>query len=215
MGWLLALFACSTPTPQVPAGDWANVAPAQVQEVLHGEGRAYLKISEAQYSFWASVPDGEFAEGDYVLLGKGPLRYGQRSAEASRLFDAITVIDTVAVVDEPTANAAIKLTPAEGGIDIATLYAQRTSLAGQTIKVRGRVIKAAKNIQGTNWYHISDGTQGQGEDERDLTLSSATDLSVGQVVVATGPLSVDRDLGFGYFYAALMEGARVDVEPQS
>lgn len=214
MWWLLAPLACSTPDPQVPPGDWANVAPAQVVEVLHGEGRAYLKIQEAQYNFWASVPDGEFASGDYVLLGKGPLLYGQRSAETGRLFDAITVIEAAAVVDEISANAAIKLAPAEGGLSIATLYAQRVSLGGKTIKVRGRVIKAAKNIQGTNWYHLADGTRGDGEDEGDLTISSAADLSVGQVVVATGPLSVDKDLGFGYFYAALLEGASVEVEPQ-
>ncbi len=215
MWTLLALASCSAPPPVLPPGEWANVAPARVDEVLHGEGRAYLRISEGQYSFWASVPDLAVAEGDLVLLGKGPLVYGMRSAEANRLFDSITVIDAAIVVDEATANAAIKLAPAEGGLDIASLYAQRTSLSGKDITVRGRVIKASHNIQGTNWYHLADGTRGPGEDEDNLTISSATTLEVGDVVVASGPLGVDRDLGFGYFYAALMEGATVVVEPQS
>lgn len=215
MWTLLALAACSAPPSEPPPGEWANVAPARVEEALHGEGRAYLKITEGQYSFWASVPDGDFSAGDLVLLGKGPLVYGYRSAQADRLFDSITVIDAAAVVDEATANAAIRLTPAEGGLDIATLYARRTSLSGQPVKVRGRVIKASKNIQGTNWYHLADGTRGAGEGEADLTINSATTLEVGQVVVATGALTTDKDLGFGYFYAALIEGATVEVEPSS
>lgn len=215
MWTLMALLACSKPAPQVPPGDWANVAPAEVQEVLRGEGRAYLKISEGQYNFWASVPDIEVDVGDLVLLGKGPLVYGQRSAEADRLFDAITLIEQVAVVDEATAIAAVKLAPAPGGQDVATIYARRAELAGKPVKVRGRVVKASKNIQGTNWYRLADGTRGPGEEEGDLMISSATDLSVGQIVVASGPLGTDRDLGFGYFYAAIIEGATVVAEPAS
>ena len=212
-GWRFGLFAvvlaCSSPSPSVPPGTWANVGPARVEAVLHGEGRAYLRVAEGPFTFWASVPDLKVSPGDFVLLGKGPLAYGVRSGEANRLFDAITLIEEVAVVDEATANAAIKLDPVEGGLDVATVYARRRELSGTGVIVRGRVVKAAKNVQGTNWYHLADGTRGPGDDEGDLTVTSAADLSVGQVVVATGPLTIDQDLGFGYFYAALIEGATV------
>ena len=194
----------------VPPGDWANVAPARVEEVLHGEGRAYLRVVEGQYTFWASVPETKVDVGEFVLLGKGPLRYAE--AGAGRLFDALTVIEQVAVVDAAVAYAAARLPVAEGGRDIAAIYRDRTSLAGQSVRVRGRVVKASKNIEGTNWYHLRDGSAGPAAGEDDLTFTSKGDRAVGDVVVIEGPLTLDKDLGFGYFYAAILENPTVTEE---
>ena len=74
----LLLFACGDHAPSVPPGEWANVAPARVEQVLHGEGRAYLGVVEGQYTFWASIPETQVEVGQFVLLGKGPLRYAVR-----------------------------------------------------------------------------------------------------------------------------------------
>lgn len=209
---LLLLLACS-PSLDVPAGDWANVAPAQVAEVLDGDGRSYLRVVEAQYNFWVSVPELSVDVGDYVLLGKGPLVYGQRSAETGRLFDSLTVVESAAVVSPDVAMAAAKLPVAEGGIDIAGVYARRLDLKGQPLKLRGRVVKASYNRVNTNWYHLRDGSRGPGEGEDDLTITSDQKVDVGAVILATGPLTTDKDLGFGYTYAALIEGATIEVEP--
>jgi hypothetical protein len=207
---LVLIFLSCTQAPVVPPGDWANVAPARVEEVLHGEGRAYLRVVEGQYTFWASVPETTVDVGEFVLLGKGPLRYAEPGA--GRLFDALTVIEQVAVVDAAVAYAAARLPVAEGGRDIAAIYRDRTSLAGQRVRVRGRVVKASKNIEGTNWYHLRDGSAGPGAGEDDLTFTSKGDHAVGDVVVIEGPLTLDKDLGFGYFYAAILENPTVTEE---
>lgn len=220
MWLLLALLSCSgsappppaAPPPGVPAGDWANVAPAVVQEVLRGEGRSYLRIQEGPYEFWVSVPEIEVKAGDYVLLGKGPLQNGYKSEATGKVFDELTMIEQVAVVDQATASAAVRLVPPEGGIDIGTLYTRRAELAGQPVKVRGRVVKVSKNVFDTNWYHLQDGTKGPGEGEHDLTVTSTVEADVGAVLVASGPLTIDLDLGFGYFYAAILKDATVVVE---
>jgi hypothetical protein len=201
----LLLLACHDDAPLVPPGTWANVAPARVEAVLHGEGRTYLQVEEGQYSFWASVPVCEVAVGDFVLLGKGPLRYAVRGG--GRLFDAVTVIEEVAVVDEATASAAARLPAAEGGVDIAGVYADRR--AGRTILLRGRIVKLATNIEGTNWYHVRDGSRGPGDGEDDLTFTSDDTFAVGDTVLLDGPLTIDKDLGFGYFYAAILENPKV------
>lgn len=203
------LLACSQ-SPVVPPGEWANVAPARVQEALHGEGRTYLRVVEGQYNFWASVPETKVDVGQFVLLGKGPLKYAEPGA--GRLFDALTVIEDVAVVDAAVAYAAARLPVAEGGRDIAAVYRDRTALGGQPVKVRGRIVKAAKNIEGTNWYHLRDGSAGPGAGEDDLTFTSKADYSVGEVVVVDGPLTLDKDLGFGYFYSAILENPTVTQE---
>jgi len=206
--WFGALLACHTPEPQVPPGDWANVAPARVTESLHGEGRAYLHIDEGQYDFWASVPDLAVATGDHVLLGRGPLRYGVTGA--GRVFDALTEIEAVAIVDAEVALRAAKLPRVEGGTDIAGVYADRT--AGRAVRLRGRIVKASLQIEGTNWYHLRDGSRGPGEGEDDLTFTAHETYAVGDVVVIEGPLTTDKDLGFGYFYKAILDDPQVVVE---
>lgn len=216
---LTLLFACSGRAPEpegpsVPAGDWANVAPARVEAALTGEGRSYLDIQEGPYRFWVSVPQGAYKVGDHVLLGKGPLQSGVRSEANGRTFEELTVVEQVAVVDEATALAAARLPVAEGGLDIAGLYARRAELAGQPVKIRGRVVRVSKNVFGTNWYHLRDGTRGPGEGEDDLTVTSTLELPVGAVVLASGPLTIDHDLGFGYFYPAILRDATVVLEPE-
>ena len=94
-----------------------------------------------------------------------------------------------------------------GGYTVAEIYAQRNDLAEQTVQVRGRVVKFTPNIMGTNWVHIQDGT-GEGE-AYDLTVTTSSHLDVGDVVLVSGPLSVDRDFGAGYRYTVIVEGASV------
>ena len=61
---------------------------------------------------------------------------------------------------------------------------------GQTVKVRGQVVKFTPNIMGTNWVHIQDGT-GSGE-TADLTVTTSAIVAAGDIVVVEGP---DRQQG--------------------
>jgi hypothetical protein len=205
---LFLLIACGDPEPEMPPGAWANVAPAQVEEVVHGEGRSYLRIVEGPHRFWVSVPELDVAPGGYVLLGTGPLTYATRGG--GRVFDALTVIEEVAVVDEAVARIAARLPTAEGGVDVAGVYADRAE--GRPIRLRGRVAEASFDIDRTNWYHLKDGTEGAGEHTDALAFTSPQRLEVGDVVVVEGPLTVDLDLGFGYFYPAILLNPAVVIE---
>ena len=99
---------------------------------------------------------------------------------------------------------------AVGGYTVAEIYAQRTDLAEKNVTVRGRVVKFTPNIMGTNWVHIQDGT-GEGENY-DLTVTTGSRVEVGDLVLVSGPLSVDRDFGAGYRYTVIVEGASVERE---
>ena len=97
-----------------------------------------------------------------------------------------------------------------GGQTIAEIYAQKQSWAGQEVLVRGRVVKFTPKVMDRNWLHIQDGT---GETENaDLTVTTTAFVEVGDVVVVRGTLALDRDFGFGYHYALLVENAQVTVE---
>jgi len=210
---MLLLMACGTqhssvPTP--PAGGWANVAPAEVKEVLPGDGRLYLRIEEGRFDFWVAVAQMEVSVGDFLLLGKGPERRQFLSKDLARRFKVMTFIEDIAVATLAQSHAAIRLEPPPGGLAIGEVFAQRLELAGQEVLVRGRVIKANKGIFGTNWYHLVDGTGGEGTN--DLTVTSSGSANVGDMVRARGALTADKDLGFGYFYPAIIEEAVIRVE---
>lgn len=100
--------------------------------------------------------------------------------------------------------------PAEGGLTVGDIFAQRTELAGKSVTVRGKVVKAMQGVMGTNWYHLEDGTGDAGTN--DLVVTSDGIAKIGDVVVAVGTLASDKDLGMGYHYDALLEKAALTVE---
>ncbi|MSQ02593.1 MAG: hypothetical protein EXR71_12015 [Myxococcales bacterium] len=221
--YLLFALACSTPdavvsppsspvaTAPSPDGGFANIGPARVVEAVHGDGRSYLHIEEAGYDFWVSVPKLQVKVEDRVLLGQGPLQATLTSAELAREFKPITVIEAVRVAAPDEAAGA--LAPLEGGVSVGDVYARKAELAGKVVKVRGRVVKANKGIFGKNWYHLRDGTGA--EETNDLTVTGLADAEVGDTIVAQAPLTLDRDLGFGYFFSVILEDAEITVDGAS
>jgi hypothetical protein len=103
------------------------------------------------------------------------------------------------------------ITKAEGGKTIAELYTEKDQLGGQSVKVRGKVVKVNANIMGKNWLHVRDGT-GE-ENANDLTVTTTGQLpSVGDTVLVTGTVTLDKDYGMGYTYPVIIEDAQVTVE---
>lgn len=216
----LAVAACGAPSgppggapsSAAPTDAPANVAMAKATEVLRGEGKVYVHVVEGQWDFWVMAPDQAVAAGDFLLLGKGPQRAIHRSGSLNRDFTDIIELQSIEVVDEGTARRYVNVQPAPGGQTIAQLFAERQQRGGQPVTVRGRVVKANHGIFGTNWYHLRDGTGTEASKDNDLTITSATHVEVGALVVASGALTLDKDLGFGYFYPIIIEEATVKVD---
>ncbi len=103
------------------------------------------------------------------------------------------------------------ITKAEGGKTVAELFAEKDALAGTQVTVRGRVVKTNAGIMGKNWVHVRDGSGT--DDANDLTVTIAGALpSVGDTVVVSGQLSVNKDYGMGYQYGVIIEDADMTVE---
>lgn len=101
---------------------------------------------------------------------------------------------------------------AEGGLTIGEIYAGKTGLSEKTVTLRGKVVKFSPQIMGTNWIHLQDGSGDQATGTHDLTLTSEVQVSVGDTIVASGALTLDKDFGYGYKYDLIMENAAVTVE---
>lgn len=101
---------------------------------------------------------------------------------------------------------------AEGGKTIAEIVAGQAKLGGKSVTVRGKVVKYNAQILGKNWLHIQDGSGDADKGNNDLTVTTTTDAKLGDTVLVTGVLSLNKDFGAGYKYALILDGATVKVE---
>jgi hypothetical protein len=96
---------------------------------------------------------------------------------------------------------------AANGHTIADIHAKRASLSEHSIRVRGTVIKRTDGILGKSYVHLWDGSAGPETNADDLTITTTDEFQIGETVEVEGRLLVDRDLGLGYRYSALLDGA--------
>jgi hypothetical protein len=118
--------------------------------------------------------------------------------------------------DHPVAKAGEEvdlsgIAKADGGKTVAEVFAEKASLAGKPVTVRGKVVKVNGGIMGKNWLHVRDGSGAEGTN--DLTVTTSGELpELGTIVVVTGPVTLDKDFGMGYQYAVILEDAEVKAE---
>lgn len=91
--------------------------------------------------------------------------------------------------------------------NIEALYAGKDTLKGQRIQIKGKVVKVNTGIMGKNFFHLQDGSGNAGNN--DLTVTTQDEVRVGDEVVVTGLVTVNRDFGAGYSYPLIVEEATV------
>lgn len=103
---------------------------------------------------------------------------------------------------------------AEGGKTVEEVFNEKDALANQQISLRGKVVKVNPGIMGTNWLHVRDGSGAEGSN--DLTVTTASESSdlpkVGDTVLVTGTVMLDKDFGMGYQYPVMLDNADVTIE---
>ncbi len=92
---------------------------------------------------------------------------------------------------------------------IETVWKTRTTLAGKTIAVRGKVVKFNGGILGVNWIHVQDGTGKETDRTNDITVTSDAGAKIGETITATGVVGINKDLGSGYNYPVIIEKATI------
>jgi hypothetical protein len=100
---------------------------------------------------------------------------------------------------------------AEGGKTVAEVFADKDSLAGKPVTLRGKVVKSNVGIMGKNWIHVRDGSGSDGSNDLTVTTTTAQP-NVGDTVLITGPLVLNKDFGMGYQYDVIVEDAQVTIE---
>jgi hypothetical protein len=95
------------------------------------------------------------------------------------------------------------------GKTVAEIYAQKATLKDSKVAVHGKVVKFLPGIMGKNWIHLRDGSGSADKKNDDITVTTMDVAAVGDVVLVTGTVRLDRDFGAGYAYPVMIEEARV------
>jgi hypothetical protein len=92
---------------------------------------------------------------------------------------------------------------------VSETWAQKASLVGKTVTIRGMVVKYNGAVMGKNWIHLQDGSGDAAQGTNDITVTSLDTAAPGDTITVTGTVRTDKDFGAGYRYAIIVEDARV------
>jgi len=185
---------------EVSVVNWNDVPGFEGKTLKRKFDHIYFGVLEGQ-----AGPAGAPAPGGSPHGMPPPPRTGQGEAPAVAEMAA----RHAAAAAGPADAGKVKVEKAKGADarTVAEVYGQKGNLKGKTVVVRGKVVKFTPGILGRNWVHLRDGTGGQGAN--DLTVTTGDSVAVGDVVVAKGKVTTDRDFGAGYAYPVMLEEAKV------
>lgn len=217
-------------TGVVSAPDNQAVIEGEVLERLEVSGYVYLRIgAPATPGTWTAVASTPLAVGARARVVSSTRMESFRSETLDRTFDSIyfgELEGDVAAAPAPLADPhqgltlpskpeAVKVGQVEkatgdNALRIDELYAKKSAWVGKTVRVRGVVVKSTSGILGKTFVHLRDGSGDEAAGTNDLTLTTEVEAVVGDTVTAEGVVAVDRDIGAGYRYAVIVEGARLN-----
>jgi hypothetical protein len=228
-----ALFA-----PAAPAA--SEALEGEVLEVIEVPSYTYLRIGEkGAAGTWAAVSTAPVAVGDRARIADAMRMTGFTSTALKRTFPVIYFGTLSAGRPAPAAMAGAGADPhargtdphagstsastvevkrvdraaGPGGKTVAETIAQRTALAGKTVRIRATVVKATPGVLGRTYLHLRDGSGDAAAGTHDIAVTTAATPSVGDVVVVEGVVAIDRDIGAGYKFPTIVEDAQILTTP--
>jgi hypothetical protein len=206
-----------------------QTAEGAVLETMEAANYTYVRVKTASGEIWAASSTFKVAVGDRVVVPLDNPMEKFHSQTLNRDFPLIYFASQIAHAGEqpsattasvpghaPAGASTMQVTepvqPAAGGLTVAKIFANRKTLAGKTVTVRGKVVKFNGGILGMNWLHIQDGSGVAKDGTNDLTVTSAGGANVGDIATVTGTVVLDKDFGAGYAYTVLIQGATIAVK---
>ena len=225
-----------TASNPAPATAQENGFAGKVTETMNAGDYTYVQVDTGSNKVWAASPRFAVKSGDQVAIKAGMPMEKYHSKTLDRDFDIVYFTDRVIVNGAgpaavgsaelpkghpPITGAGAAKAPkvkvdlsgikkAAGGKTVGEIFTEKAKLQGKEVTVRGKVVKFNPNIMGKNWMHIQDGTGTPGSD--DLLVTTSTPVQVGNTVLVSGRISLNKDFGANYKYDVMIENAKVTVE---
>ena len=225
--------APSAPPAQAPPAAAAREFIGTVAETMNAANYTYVLLDTGSEKIWFAGPASAVKAGDRLTLPAGLLKENFTSKTLNRTFEklyfteAVMVPEGVKVCAVPASKQEVSEMPEDGqshsaapscpntdfsgiskpagGKTVVEIYAATKELDGRPVSLSGRVMKFNAEIMGKNWAHVQDGTGSAGAN--DITVTTKDTAKVGDIVQVRGTLRLDRDFGYGYKYALLIEDA--------
>ena len=228
-------IAEQTPPPaaSAPAPERSTGFAGTVVETMDAGRYTYVLVNTGKEKRWAAAPVFATHAGDQVLVSAGIEMRDFPSQSLNRTFESVFFAERITVTDPAHGamasrsaaagpNERTRVAPGghfdfsaikrpKGSLTVAEVYAQKAKLADRPVLLVGKVVKFTPQVMGKNWLHIKDGTGTPGAN--DLTVTTTNTVQVGDTVLVKGKLTLDKDFGYGYKYATLIEDSQVTVEP--
>ena len=210
----------------------------EVLEIKEVESYTYLRLKTADGEVWAAVTRAPVKKGAQVTIDNPMVMNNFASKSLNRTFDKIIFgnlagagagaaapaasmapaapaagsVASMHVSAAKTAEAAdVKVAKATGpqARTVAEIITKRGDLKDKNVVVRGKVVKFTPEIMGKNWLHLQDGSGSGADGTNDLVVTTKDAAKVGDVVVASGVVRADVDIGAGYAFKAMVEDAKL------
>jgi len=205
----------------------------KVIETMNTGGYTYVRLDSGTNKIWAAGPQSEVKVGDSVAISDAMPMPNYHSKTLNRDFEVVYFAAELTIngnrattgpkaaelpknhppISGSAASSKIdfgEVKKAKGGKTIEEIIAEKAKLKGHQVTVRGKVVKYNAMIMGKNWVHLRDGTGGQGSN--DLLLTTTSTVKIGDTVVATGMVSLNKDFGSNYKYDVMIEDAKLVIE---
>lgn len=223
---------CAKEAPKISQQPSPGMISGTVVETIKAAGYTYVQIDTGSKKIWAATSDFQAKIGNKVAISDNHAMTDFHSKTLNRDFDLVYFVGPIKATgknqdlgnegsesfkhppsSDTGSGSAIKVSgvkKAEGGMTVADIFTDKENLAGKSVMVRGKIIKFTAGVMGKNWFHLQDGSGSEGPN--DLTVTTDATVNVGDLVLVTGKISVDRDFGFGYKYSVIIEDAKVTIE---
>lgn len=194
----------------------------KVIETIRAGNYTYVHVDTGKEKHWAAAPPITLKNGSMVAFVPNMPMKNFESKTLNRKFDVVYFVgqiytdkagdhpaktDMHSKADNTPAQPVANIKKAANGKTIDEVLTQKKDLAGQTVQIRGQVVKFTAQVMGKNWIHIQDSST-----SKDLTLTTADTAKKGDVILVTGKLQLNKDFGFGYTYDVLLEDSSLTVE---
>lgn len=188
----------------------------------------YIRVNENGKKYWAAISAREVQKGKPYYFKDGMMMNNFTSKQLERTFDTIIFIqefsdksflpDQTTTADERNASPGktvtrrdpnLAISTPKNGISLEELFKNRAQYKGQSVIVKGVVVKMNKMIMDKNWIHIQDGSIYQDEYDLTLTMTDEINFAVGDTVTFQGIVNLEKDFGAGYYYDIILEDAKI------
>lgn len=222
------LASCDSPK-KADESKQSTVHEVIVQEVLHVNEYSYIRVLEEGQESWIAAPTTPVEIGKKYYYGKSMEMKNFESKDLGKTFETVYFVErisdnleeaTIPLTENPhpenTTKEATKpiiekkeviIEAATEGISLAELFKNREKYNNTVVTLKGEVTKYNPAIMNLNWIHLQDGTDFNGE--FDLTLTTKSEVKVGDVITIKGKVALNKDFGAGYLYTIIVENTEL------